>query len=192
MALTGKELRDWDLTQTIFRGYKITEVDDVLEQAAQEIDRLQAENAALTARVQEHAAREAQVDEMQETLRETLLTAQQAAEDVVRSSREKAAAILADSERESCRRMDHADEQVRAAQRRVEDLQAEAVNMKTMLRRVMGDQLRLLEEDFPDLTADAAPAESSPDATQRLPLRDIRAAQSVWLEGNQLEEHGQA
>ncbi len=192
MALTGKELRDWDLTQTIFRGYKIAEVDDVLEQAAQEIDRLQAENAALTARVEELAAREAQVDEMQETLRETLLTGQRAAEDVVQSSREKAAAILADSERESRRRMDQAEEQVRAAQRRLEALQAESANIKTMLRRVMGDQLRLLEEEFPDLTAEAAPAELASDATQRMPLRDIRAAQAIWLEGSQFEEHGQA
>lgn len=194
MALTGKELREWDLTQTIFRGYKIAEVDDVMEQAAQTLDELNARVEELSARVAEHEAREQRVDDMEQTLRDTLLTAQRAAEDVVQASREKAAAILADSDLEGRRIIEQAEEAAHEARLHTEALEAQAANVKSMLRRLISDQLRLLEEDFPEGREPARPAEDR-FGTREFSLRDVRVAQGLnepaWQDGHQLEEHGQ-
>jgi cell division initiation protein len=189
MAINAREIEGKEFTVSILRGYKMAEVDDYLDELSREIERLQAENRALEAEIEAVHGKEKRVSELEQTLRDTLLTAQRAAEDVLRASKEKAAAMIKDSELEGRRIVEDAERQSESAAQRLEGANRDVAGVKALIRRILGEQLRLLDESYPDsefgIPAQAAkkPAPASPmptladfDRTQEFSVRDVRDA----------------
>jgi cell division initiation protein len=150
MAIDAREIEEVEFTRTAFRGYKISEVDDFLDEVAEEVEKLQKENKDLQAQVAACVVKEKRIEEIEQTLRDTLITAQRAAEDVVRASREKAAAMIKDSELEGRRILEDAELQALTARQRRDSINRDVSGVKSLIRRVIGEQLRLLEESYPD------------------------------------------
>ncbi len=186
MAITAREIDEKDFKQVI-HGYKISEVDDYLDDVADEVERLEKENEALKAQVATHQEKEKRIAEMEQTLRDTLITAQRAAEDVLKASREKAAAMIKDSELEGRRILEDAELQAQEAVRRLEGIRRDVAGVKALIRRVIGEQLRLLEESYPDepetepetpaakiATDSVMPAGVDFDQTQEFSAREVR------------------
>lgn len=188
MAISSREIEEIDFKVVAFRGYKVTEVDEFLDRVAGEIERLQSENDALQVRITDCEDRDKRVSELEQTLRDTLITAQRAAEDVLRASREKAAAMIKDSELEGRRIVEDAEQRAEQATQRLEGITRDVAGVKALIRRVLGEQLRLLEESYPEGIGEAAdkqpvkpqvpsaikPALLDLDQTQEFSVREVR------------------
>lgn len=186
MAITASEIDNKEFGKSTFRGYKIQEVDDYLDEVAVQVESLEQEIITLKTQVAAFQEKEKHVAEMEQTLRDTLITAQRAAEDVMRASREKAAAMIKDSELEGRRILEDAEMQAQAATQRLEGINRDVAGVKALIRRVIGEQLRLLEESYPDgpeaMPAQqpdrpaelAVPALSDFDQTQEFSAREVR------------------
>lgn len=188
MAITVRDIEEKKFRQVAFHGYKVDEVDDFLDAVGLELEGLHSEIGALKAQVAACQEKEKRITEMEQTLRDTLITAQRAAEDVMRASREKAAAMIADSELEGRRIMEDAVLQSQAATQRLEAVNRDVAGVKALIRRVIGEQLRLLEESYPDEPQDMPAAQqqvvkpgpvpalqaSDFDRTQEFSVREVR------------------
>ena len=185
MAITAREIDEKSFRKSL-SGYKVEEVDDYLDDVADEMERLEKENEALKAQVATHQEKEKRIAEMEQTLRDTLITAQRAAEDVLKASREKTAAMSKDSELEGRRILEDAELQAQEAVRRLEGIRRDVAGVKALIRRVIGEQLRLLEESYPDeqeaepeapaahRAADQVISGADFDQTQEFSAREVR------------------
>lgn len=118
--LTPNEIADYPL-RTAVRGYRVEQVDELLDRVADRIETLQTENATLRERLQaaEGLAEEASATEA--TLKRTLVTAQRAAEETVAEARTEAARLRADAQ-------EAVDELLGQARAEADDLRARAAD----------------------------------------------------------------
>jgi cell division initiation protein len=171
MPISAREIEEKEFAIVrLGRGYKIEEVDDFLDELSAEIESLRKENAGLQAQVAACQEKEKRIAEMEQTLRDTLITAQRAAEDVIRASREKAAAMIKDSELEGRRIVEDSELRAEAAVQRREAIERDIAGVKALIRRVLGEQLRLLEESYPEPAAAAAPAAAEAQGDKPAPF----------------------
>lgn len=103
MALTPIEIRKKAFSVS-FRGYAIKEVRAFLAVVANEFEELRKERAALAERVDELASRVAAYEKMEKLLKETLLTAQQVA-DEMRANVEKERELMIERIKQEAERM---------------------------------------------------------------------------------------
>lgn len=184
MGIDARAIEEKDFTVSTFRGYKMNEVDDFLDDVAEEVARLQKANLELEEKLAQSLEKEKHAAELEQTLRDTLITAQRAAEDVVRASREKAAAMIKDSELEGKRIIEEAEAQAQAAVQRLDAINRDVAGVKAVMRKIISEQLRLLDESYPDpapaagnrdcrqVAAEPVPADF--DRTQEFNTREIR------------------
>jgi cell division initiation protein len=121
-----------------FRGFDVEEVYAFLEIVREEMEDLLRENASL--KEQAHRA-ENQIKEyrdMETTLRETLITAQQMVEEYKTNSRKEAELIIRDAENK-------ADGIMRGAQDRVVKIHEDIVDLKGIRRHFKEEVKRLIE-----------------------------------------------
>jgi len=98
MDVTPRELRDIDIPQARFGGYKADDVDELLERAATTIEALNERIRRQAEQVSEAEAQQGTTRETEEMLHKTLLLAQRAADEAVAEAQVKARQILEDSE----------------------------------------------------------------------------------------------
>lgn len=98
--LTPNEIADYPL-RTAVRGYRVEQVDDLLDRVADRIEALQQETAELRERLQAAEERAAEASATEATLKRTLVTAQRAAEDTVAEARTEAARIRSDAQEQA-------------------------------------------------------------------------------------------
>lgn len=136
--LTPNEIADYPL-RTSVRGYRVEQVDELLDRVADRIESLQRE----LAEAREHVvAAERRADESsatESTLKRTLVTAQRAAEDTVAEAKAEAAAIRSDAE-------EQADRMLGAARAEAEDLRARAAELLRQAQQ-RGTDIRKEAED---------------------------------------------
>ena len=91
-----------DLETTVFRrgfrGYKTSEVQEFMEQVTADFERLYRENKALKDEKERLEAKIAQYQQMEETLRNTLVLAQQTAEEVRNAGQKQADLLLQEAQ----------------------------------------------------------------------------------------------
>lgn len=97
MRLTPLDIHQKEFNRSL-RGFDEREVDAFLDQVADEIERLFKENIDLTERNELLEEKVRQYQDMERTLHNALLSAQKSADDLLRTSREEADAILKDAE----------------------------------------------------------------------------------------------
>ena len=182
MAITAKEIEEKGFKPRL-RGYDIQEVDEFMDQVAAEVTALLQTKQELEEKVAAYAEKEARMKELESTLHETLITAQRAAEDVISTSRERAAALLAEAEQQSAQMLSDANAQVNAARGRLDGINRDAAGVKAMIRKVLNDQLTLLDQSYPDAAMrpvetvrEAAPLAFDLNQTQEFSARDVREA----------------
>jgi cell division initiation protein len=186
MAMDAKSINEKVFKIVTFRGYQVLEVDNFLDEVALEVEKMQQQIKDLQSQLAVCLEKEKKTGELEQTLRDTLITAQRAAEDVVRASREKAAAMIKDSELEGRRIVEDAEQRSQAAAQRLDALKRDSASVKALIRKVMNEQLRLLEESYPEEEPKPAPAEPARpvftamptladlDQTQEFSTREVR------------------
>jgi cell division initiation protein len=130
-----------------FRGFDIEEVYAFLEVVREEMQDLLRENANLKENVQRLESQIKEYRDMETTLRETLLTAQQMVEDYKTNARKEAELIVKESELRADALIKDAQEKVIKIHEDIVDLKGIRRHFKEEIKRLVEGHMRMLEFD---------------------------------------------
>jgi len=121
-----------------FRGFDVEEVYAFLEVVREQMEDLLRENALLKEQVQRGENQIKEYRDMETTLRETLMTAQQMVEDYKTNARKEAELLMKEAEL-------NADSLMREAQEKVVKIHEDIVDLKGIRRHFKEELKRLIE-----------------------------------------------
>ncbi|QQY78735.1 cell division initiation protein [Keratinibaculum paraultunense] len=131
-----------------FRGYKESEVDQFLDEIIDDYERLYRENIELKDKILVLNEQIKQYNNLEETLKETLIVAQSTADEVISAAREKAEIIIEDAERTCKKLIDDANEEVINIRKEYDYLMKEIFIFKTRYKSFIEAQLMTLDEFY--------------------------------------------
>jgi cell division initiation protein len=130
-----------------FRGFDVEEVFAFLEVIREEMEDLLRENANLKENVQRLEGQIKDYKEMETTLRETLLTAQQMAEDYKTNARKEAELVVKEAELRADTMLKDTQEKVIKIHEDIVDLKGIRRHFKEEIKRLVEGHLKMLEFD---------------------------------------------
>ena len=129
------------------RGFDVEEVYAFLEVIREEMEDLLRENANLRENIQRLDNQMKEYRDMETTLRETLLTAQQLVEDYKMNARKEAELVVREAELRSDTLIKEAQEKVIKIHEDIVDLKGIRRHFKEEVKRLVESHLRMLEFD---------------------------------------------
>jgi cell division initiation protein len=130
-----------------FRGFDVEEVYAFLELVREEMEDLLRENASLKENVQRAENQIKEYKDMETTLRETLLTAQQMVEDYKTNARKEAELLVKEAELKADALIKEAQEKVIKIHEDIVDLKGIRRHFKEEMKRLVESHLRMIEFD---------------------------------------------
>ncbi|MFZ3137326.1 MAG: DivIVA domain-containing protein [Thermodesulfovibrionales bacterium] len=130
-----------------FRGFDIEEVYGFLEIIREEMEDLLRENASLKENVQRLENQIKEYRDMETTLRETLLTAQQLVEDYKTNARKEAELVVREAELKADSLLKEAQEKVIKIHEDIVDLKGIRRHFKEEIKRMVESHMKMLEFD---------------------------------------------
>ena len=130
-----------------FRGFDVEEVYAFLEIVREEMEDLLRENASLKENVQRTENQIKENKDMETTLRETLLTAQQMVEDYKTNARKEAELLVKEAELRADTLIKEAQEKVIKIHEDIVDLKGIRRHFKEETKRLVENHLKMLEFD---------------------------------------------
>jgi cell division initiation protein len=130
-----------------FRGFDVEEVYAFLEVIREEMEDLLRENASLKENAQRLESQIKEYRDMETTLRETLLTAQQMVEDYKSNARKEAELVVKEAELKSDGLLKEAQEKVIKIHEDIVDLKGIRRHFKEEIRRLVEGHLKMIEFD---------------------------------------------
>lgn len=131
-----------------FRGYKESEVDQFLDDIIDDYENLYKENLELKDKILVLSEQIKQYNNLEETLKDTLIVAQSTADEVTSSARYKAQLIVEDAEMDAKKLIDVANNEVRNIRKEYEYLKKEIFIFKTRYKSFIEAQLITLDEFY--------------------------------------------
>lgn len=145
MPITPMDIHNKEFSRT-FRGYNEDEVDQFLDEIVEEFERLYKENLELKDRIGVLVDQINQFKTMEATLKETLVTAQKAANDVTASAQKKSDLILKEAEQQAQKIIENANSQVVQIKKEYEDYKKQVQIFKARFRSLLETQLEMLQD----------------------------------------------
>ena len=130
-----------------FRGFDVEEVYAFLEVIREEMEELLRENANLKETVQRAEVQVREFKDMETTLRETLMTAQQMVEDYKINARKEAELLIKEAELRADTMIRDSHEKVIKIHEDITDMKGIRRHFKEELRRLIENHLKMLEFD---------------------------------------------
>jgi len=130
-----------------FRGFDVEEVYAFLEVIREEMEDLLRENATLKENAQRLENQIKEYKDMETTLRETLLTAQQMVEDYKTNARKEAELVVREAELRADAVLKEAQEKVIKIHEDIVDLKGIRRHFKEEIKRLVDGHLKMLEFD---------------------------------------------
>jgi cell division initiation protein len=130
-----------------FRGFDIEEVYGFLEIIREEMEDLLRENASVKENVQRLENQIKEYRDMETTLRETLLTAQQLVEDYKTNARKEAELVVREAELKADSVLKEAQEKVIKIHEDIVDLKGIRRHFKEEIKRMVESHMKMLEFD---------------------------------------------
>ena len=130
-----------------FRGFDVEEVYAFLEVIREEMEELLRENANLKENVQRADVQVREFKDMETTLRETLMTAQQMVEDYKLNARKEAELLIKEAELRSDNMLKEAHEKVIKIHEDITDMKGIRRHFKEELRRLIENHMTMLNFD---------------------------------------------
>ena len=128
------------------RGYNADEVDDFLDLVGKDYEKLYKDNAELREEVKRLNASLEQYKNMEETLKESILLAQTAAEDIKKSAAEKANVIVNEAQTKSEGMYRQLDLDIQNKKNELSGITAEISGYKTRIKGICSAILEMLEK----------------------------------------------
>ena len=148
MALTPMDIHNKEFTRS-FRGYDDDEVDQFLDEIVEEFERLYKENIDLKDRLAMLADQISNYKTMENTLKETLVTAQKAADEVSESAQKKSDLIVQEAEGKARTIIDEANNKVNEIKKEFDEYRKQMQVFKSRFKNLLETQLELLRQEIP-------------------------------------------
>ena len=184
MRITPIDIRKQEFRKSM-RGYDQDEVDTFLSMIADEMEELIGSSQEAKGEVSSLNERLAEYRQMEETMRETLVTVQKAAEEKRDIARKEAEMILKEAEVRAGNWIEEAHRSIRDIKKELAKLRGMRDSYVTRLRMLVQAQMDMLklaevEEEMPDETLDLF--------EEKLEELKLRARERVALAGEELPE----
>jgi len=144
MALTPMEIHNKDFPRK-FRGYDPDDVDQFLDMIVEDFEKLYKENIDIKEKYRLTKEKLDTYKAIEETLKETLVTAQKTAEDVVSNAQKKAELILRETEAEAFRLMQQGNERLLEIRREQEESQKQLDVFRIRFKKLLEAEIEILE-----------------------------------------------
>lgn len=131
-----------------FRGYKESEVDQFLDEIIDDYEKLYKENIELKDKIVMLSEQIKQYNNLEQTLKDTLIVAQSTADEVIGAARQKSQTIIEDAEMSSKKLIELAKDDVRNIRKEYEYLKKEIFIFKTRYKSFIEAQLITLDEFY--------------------------------------------
>ncbi len=145
MALTPMEIHNKDFPRK-FRGYNPDEVDQFLDRIVEDFEKLYKENIDVKEKYRVIKEKVDSYKLIEDTLKETLITAQKTAEDVISNANKKAELILSESEAQAFGLMQKGNEKLAEIRREQEELQKQLNIFRVKFKKLLEAEIELLDE----------------------------------------------
>ncbi|MHB1361272.1 MAG: DivIVA domain-containing protein [Thermoleophilia bacterium] len=192
MRLTPLDIRHKEFSRAM-RGYKDLEVDEFLDDIADEFERLFNENIDYKDRLESLEEKIEQYRNIEDTLKKTLLSAQQQADELKQNAQKEGDLILRDAELKSRSIINDSYAERQKIQRSVAALKQKQEDLRYQLKSVIETYTNILEQDeeigldaaaeaeFESLseTAEAASAEEVPPSIDEAVSREIMGEETI-------------
>lgn len=136
------------------RGYKEDEVDEFLDQIMIDYEKLYKENMELKEKIEAAHHQMGKYKDIEETLKNTLILAQNAADDVRSSAHKKSEIIIQEAESKAKDIINGAHKEVQEIRNEYENTKKQMQIFKTRFRTLLQSQLDSLVESCEELTTD--------------------------------------
>ncbi len=143
-----------------FRGFDVEEVYAFLEIVREEMEEILRENASLKEQIRRTENQVKEFRDMEATMRETLITAQQMVEEYKQNARKEAELLVKDAEMKS-------EAIIREAQEKVVKIHEDIVDLKGIRRHFKEEVRRLIESHMTMLEFDTEREGDEPGEIQR-------------------------
>ncbi|WP_101773020.1 DivIVA domain-containing protein [Peptostreptococcus faecalis] len=137
-----------------FRGYSEEEVDVFLDEVKVSYEALFKENEALKEKLEMYKDQVGKYSSIEETLKETLITAQSAAEDTTNTANKKARIIVQESELQAKQIIDKANNKVVDIRNEYESLLKEFKVFRIKFKSLLEDEIKNVDDIFSDIESD--------------------------------------
>ncbi|MDB8851966.1 DivIVA domain-containing protein [Peptostreptococcus anaerobius] len=137
-----------------FRGYNEAEVDIFLDEIREDFEATLKENEALKEKLSMYKDQVGKYSSIEETLKETLITAQSAAEDTTNAANKKARVIVQEAELQSKQMIDKANNKVVEIRNEYESLVKEFKVFRNKFKSLLEDEMKNVDDIFNDVETD--------------------------------------
>jgi cell division initiation protein len=144
MPITPIDIRNKEFRKGV-RGYQTEEVEKFLDTVSKEFEVLYTENFELREKVQRFEQELKQYKQLEGTLQQTMVLAQQTAEEVKQSARHEAELMLKAAEQEKAQQLLAAQKKINEINEEIEDLLKRRELIRTQLKSFLNAQLDLAE-----------------------------------------------
>ena len=171
--ITAQDIREKGFGKARLNGYDTDAVDDFLEELADEVAASQKETAVLKSKMKVLVDKIEEYRANEEALNQALLSAQKLAVQIESEARQRAAAIVADAEKQAAETIGSISDRANAEEKRLADGKEACAKFFEAASALCGTQLKKLEK----LAADTGfvPAEAAEEAKASDPVQDIAA-----------------
>ena len=166
-----------------FRGYDANQVDDFLDEVADEFERTFAENQRMSEEITTLQERLQQFEELESSIREALVHAQQTARDLRRNAGKEAELIVREAKEQSHRILADSSSRIERVQESYEVLRKAKQDFSNDFRHLLKSYLAVM-----DNTDVASAKEIESSLRERLDLESVGAAREA-AETRRLEGH---
>lgn len=128
-----------------FRGYNEDEVDEFLDRVVKDYEQLYRENVELKETIDRLKSKVEHFQHIENTLHNTLVVAQETAEEVKLNAKKEAELIVKEAKSEGQRLVDEAAEKVRQRVAEYEELRQQSQIYRTKMRTLILTQLEMLK-----------------------------------------------
>lgn len=146
MVLTPLEIYNKEFGKSL-RGYKEDEVDSFIDKVLADYEKLYKENMDLKEAVENNHNQLSQYKKMEETLHNSIIVAQQTAEEVKKVAEERAELLDKQAEQRAREIITEAEEKAREAYQAYQDIMQRINQFKLKQKSILQAQLEFLEND---------------------------------------------
>ena len=150
MRITPLDLRQQQFTIRMFRGFDPQEVDAFLEDVAEDYEAVLKENALLKEQLAALEERSKSFAEMEQTLRDTLLTAQRLTDELKGSAAREAELLVREAELKSEKVLEEARAEEARIRTELMSLKRARRQIAESIRSTLESYQRLVETDLKD------------------------------------------
>lgn len=146
MALSPLDIHNKEFSNK-WRGYDEDEVNEFLEQVLKDYENVLEENKSLKADLTQTQAQISHFNSIEETLQKSILTAQEAAEDVRRNAMKESKLIVKEAEKNADRIVNEALSRAQQISVEIEDLKKQSKVFRNRFKMLIEAQLDLVSTD---------------------------------------------